>query len=111
MIRSEIESRPGPSFSGTQLRGTPSPSASVQGKTESNEATAIAPGPLNVEAAGLDQSTWNLNRSRRSDAKPLTSSSASAKTFGAPAGGSEVQSRSAGSWAPNCVPRLVERSK
>ena len=57
MTRSEIESSPGPSFSGMQFRGTPSPSASVQGKTESNGDTASAVGPLYVERVGSPQST------------------------------------------------------
>src|SRR5919197_6171667 len=98
--RSEMASSPGPSFSGTQLRGTPSPSASVHGTTESNAATLITGRALYVEDEGSAQSTWKANGLNRSVANPETSSSASRKVFGEPVGGSVEPSRSDGSWPP-----------
>src|SRR5437899_1387445 len=59
---------------------------------ESNAATAMFVGPVNVELAGVPKSTWNLYSSRRS-----LGSLKSRKKFGFPAAGAVPPSQSDGS--------------
>ena len=76
--------------SASSFRVVPSCGTQLLSHARVKAATGIAAGPVNVELAGVVQSTWNFHRSSTVVVKPT-------KKAGEPAGGDTEPSRSEGS--------------